>query len=359
MGYCFRLFSGMFFGFFPGVLPLKQLSLKWVRGSSQGGWCDHATSFVAPEGMTHSLNRWMLQKHANQEDQNSWMIIKKSLVDQSDHSRVTSKWYTEIYGYVRCIYNCEDKMGLTKAHHVMSELGKCRYIHFHLKETLTMRSPGSSNTVDATSTRIALDLFEIKRCLVHEGASVALLHSDFFRFESFWDWQMTWFFLTLSLETRLCWNWHDESHITESFLKNSIVMIINPNWSWAWLEFWCKSEHALRILRKRSCWTRASSNSGCGQVHSQWSSAFGCSCRQGDFLPKRDAMVFEDIIPGGAFRCSQHQPFRGRLADAALVLCLTFMCVSWEEVVDRCKPFATWRAAHGRMRRVEGCRRQE
>ncbi len=57
----FVCFPECFLDFFPGVLPLKQLSLKWVRGSSQGGWCDHATSFVAPEGMTHSLNRWMLQ----------------------------------------------------------------------------------------------------------------------------------------------------------------------------------------------------------------------------------------------------------------------------------------------------------
>ena len=56
-------------------------------------------------------------------------------------------------------------------------------IYIPRKLLLIMRSPGLSNTVDATSTRIALDLFEIKRCLVHEGASMALLHSDFFRFE--------------------------------------------------------------------------------------------------------------------------------------------------------------------------------
>lgn len=154
---------------------------------------------------------------------------------------------------------------------------------------------------------------------------------------------------SLSLETQLCWNWHDESHITE------LGMIINPHCSWTltWM-----------LVKVRTCIVKEKlldtsfKQFGSGQVHSQWSSAFGCSCRQGDFLPKRDAVVFVDIFPGGASSCSQ-QPFRGRLADAALVLCLTFRCVSWEEVVDRGKPFATWRAAHGRMRRVKGYRRRE
>ena len=56
---------------------------KRVRGSSQGGWCDHATrstSFVAPEGVTHSLKRSEtlnvaknMQSKSKQEEQKSFM----------------------------------------------------------------------------------------------------------------------------------------------------------------------------------------------------------------------------------------------------------------------------------------------
>ena len=233
------------------------------------------------------------------------------------------------------------KMRWVWRRHIMSwQNSRSAYISIYIprKLLLIMRSPGSSNTVDATSTRIALDLFEIKRCLVHEGASMALLHSDFFRFELLWDWQSPWFLLVSltwnSTLLELAW-WvphNGAGHDHQSPLE------LGMTWMLVKVRTCIVKEKLLDTSFKQF---------GSGQVHSQWSSAFGCSCRQGDFLPKRDAVVFVDILPGGASSCSQHQPFRSRLAGAALVLCLTFRCVSWEEVVDRGKPFATWEGWEG------------
>lgn len=220
------------------------------------------------------------------------------------------------------------KMRWVWRRHIMScQNSVSAYISIYIprKLLLIMRSPGSSNTVDATSTRIALDLFEIKRCLVHEGASMALLHSDFFRFELFWDWQTPRFLLVSlawnSTLLELAW-WvphNGAGHDHQSPLE------LGMTWMLVKVRTCIVKEKLLDTSFKQF---------GSGQVHSQWSSAFGCSCRQGDVLPKRDAVVFADILPGGASSCSQHQPFRSRLADAALVLCLTFRCVSWEEVVN-------------------------